>query len=89
MRITPEDLEPNLNQKGVDMRVGLDIAALALKHIVDVVVLVTGDTDFIPAMKFARREGLQLYLVTLDRKIHSALLEHSDLLIDLPRAAPH
>jgi uncharacterized LabA/DUF88 family protein len=62
-----------LSQKGVDMRIGLDIAALALKRIVQVVVLVTADTDFIPAMKFACREGLQLFLVTLGNSIHDGL----------------
>ena len=39
------------------MRVGLDIASLTLKKQVEVIVLVTGDSDFVPAMKFARREG--------------------------------
>ena len=47
------------------MRVGLDIASLTLKKQVDVIVLVTGDSDFVPAMKFARCEGAQLFLVTL------------------------
>jgi uncharacterized LabA/DUF88 family protein len=87
-RIRAGDIEPNVSQKGVDMRIGLDIAALALKRIVDTVVLVTGDTDFIPAMKFARREGLQLFLVTLGKPAHGALLEHSDVVIDFPRIAP-
>ena len=36
------------------MRVGLDIASLTLKKQVEVIVLVTGDSDFVPAMKFAR-----------------------------------
>lgn len=86
-KISESDLLPNLSQKGVDMRIGLDIAALALKRLVDVVVLVTGDTDFIPAMKFARREGLQLFLVSLGGKLHDALHEHSDLVIQIPRQA--
>ncbi|MCP5265729.1 MAG: NYN domain-containing protein [Burkholderiaceae bacterium] len=60
------DFQPVVSQKGVDLRVGLDIAALALKRHVDIVVLVTGDSDFVPALKFARREGLQTYLVQID-----------------------
>jgi uncharacterized LabA/DUF88 family protein len=39
------------------MRIGLDIASMTLKHQVDTLVLVTGDSDFVPAAKLARREG--------------------------------
>src|SRR5262249_3844308 len=63
--VQSEDFQPTIRQKGVDMRIGLDIANLTLKRQVQVIVLVTADSDFIPAMKFARREGAQLFLVTL------------------------
>ena len=82
--LTAADLEPNIHQKGVDMRLGLDIAALTLKRHIEVLVLVAGDSDFVPAMKFARREGVQLYLVTLGHAVRAAMLEHSDLVLDLP-----
>lgn len=75
-------LEPALQQKGVDMRIGLDIAGLTLKKIVQVIVLVTSDSDFIPAMKFARREGAQLFLVTLGHGVREGLKEHADLVLD-------
>jgi len=87
--LTAPDLEPNIHQKGVDMRLGLDIAALTLKGHADVFVLVAGDSDFVPAMKFARREGAQLYLVTLGHSVRAEMREHSDLLLDVPvTAAP-
>lgn len=73
------DLEPVFIQKGVDMRIGLDIASLALKRLVSGVVLVTADADMIPAMKLARREGLRVFLHTMgtaDRR-HD-LLVHAD-----------
>lgn len=82
--IRAADLKPTIQQKGVDMRIGLDIAALTLKKIADVIVLVTGDSDFIPAMKFARREGAQLFLVALGAPIKEAMHEHSDLMLDVP-----
>ena len=44
--------------------------------------LVTADSDFIPAMKFARREGAQLLLVTLGHGIRDGMREHADLVID-------
>ena len=77
-----EDLKPQITQKGVDMRIGMDIAALTLKKQVQTIVLVTGDSDFVPAMKFARREGAQLYLAPLGHKIKPSMYEHSDLVFD-------
>jgi uncharacterized LabA/DUF88 family protein len=77
-----EDLKPQITQKGVDMRIGMDIAALTLKKQVQTIVLVTGDSDFVPAMKFARREGSQLYLAPLGHKIKPSMYEHSDLVFD-------
>lgn len=83
LNITAEDLRPRIQQKGVDMRIGMDIAALALKQHAQIIVLVSGDSDFIPAMKFARREGCQLFLCTLGHRVKPAMLEHSDLLLDV------
>lgn len=88
VQITHEDLVPHITQKGVDMRIGMDIAALTLKKQVQIIVLVTGDSDFVPAMKFARREGTQLFLAPMRHKILPSLYEHSDLILDFaPPAA--
>lgn len=81
MQVTADHLIPNIHQKGVDMRVGLDIASLTLKKQAEVIVLVTGDSDFVPAMKFARREGAQLFLVCLGHQITGEMREHADLLL--------
>jgi uncharacterized LabA/DUF88 family protein len=80
--VTAADLGPDIQQKGVDMRIGLDIAALTLKRFVSSIVLVTADSDFVPAMKFARREGARLYLVPLGNPIKDTMLEHSDIVIE-------
>lgn len=85
-----DDVSLDLRQKGVDMRIGLDIAALALKKFVNTIVLVTGDSDFVPAAKLARREGVQFILDALwqPRKV-DALLEHIDgLQSGLPKPKP-
>ncbi|HFT8652524.1 TPA: NYN domain-containing protein [Pseudomonas aeruginosa] len=80
-QFTTNDLEANVQQKAVDMRIGLDIASLTLKKQVDMIVLVTADSDFIPAMKFARREGAQLVLVTLAHGLREPVHQHADILI--------
>lgn len=76
-----KDLVPNIQQKGVDLRIGLDIARLALRHTADVIVVVTGDSDLIPAFKFARREGLRIYLDYFGMSIRRELKVHADIVI--------
>jgi uncharacterized LabA/DUF88 family protein len=67
-----------LKQKGVDMRIGVDIASLALKQQVNTLVLVAGDSDFVPAAKLARREGIDFILDSLGQTINGDLFEHID-----------
>lgn len=67
-----------LRQKGVDMRIGIDIASLTLKRQVDTIVLVAGDSDFVPAAKLARREGIEFILDPLWQKVNDDLFEHID-----------
>jgi hypothetical protein len=81
-RIEPGDIVPNIEQKGVDMRIGLDIASIALKRLASTIVLVTGDSDLVPAMRFARREGLRVYLDTLGAThVRQELKAHADRVI--------
>ncbi len=77
-------LRPHITQKQVDMKIGLDIAWLASKKIVDRIVLVTGDADFIPAIKFARKEGLIVYLNNIDQRVNRNLKVHSDYVLGFP-----
>ena len=77
------DLIPDIKQKGVDLRIGLDIARLALTGRVQAIVVVTGDSDFVPAFKFARREGVQVILDSLGRGTKRELQVHADGVIDL------
>lgn len=78
---TAADLQPNIQQKGVDLRIGLDIARLALRQTAQVVVAVTGDSDLIPAFKFARREGMRVYLDHMGGPIRRELRAHVDRVI--------
>lgn len=87
IKIQNSDLQPNVQQKGVDMRIGLDMATLALKRQVSAIVLVTGDSDLIPAMKLARREGLQVVLVHLGLGIKEPMQDHSDIVVSEPAAS--
>lgn len=76
--ITEHDLELNLEQKGVDMRIGVDISSLAFKKQVNQIILISGDSDFVPAAKQARREGIDFILDPMKAPIKADLFEHID-----------
>ena len=76
--LVDDDFSPALRQKGVDMRIGLDIASITLKRQADIIILVVGDADFVPAAKLARREGVQFVLDPLWQEIPPDLSEHID-----------
>lgn len=77
--VAASDLEPDFRQKGVDTRIGLDVAWLASKRIVDTIIVVSGDSDFAPVLKFARREGVRVVTVPMGASTFPcALREHAD-----------
>ena len=80
-KLEAQDLVPKIEQKGVDLRIGLDIARLSLRAVVDAIVVVTGDSDLIPAFKFARREGIRVYLDHMGHGVKRELKVHTDLII--------
>ena len=75
------DIVPDLEQKGVDLRIGLDIARLALREMVDIIVVVTGDSDLVPAFRFARREGVRVFLDHMGHGVRRELKAHADIII--------
>lgn len=82
--ITVDDLDPdrdiraNVRQKQVDMKIGIDIASMVLKKQVQTILLVAGDGDFVPASKFARREGVDFILDPIWAPLNPELNEHID-----------
>ena len=90
--LTEGDVFYDLRQKGVDMRIGLDIASVAFKKQAQKMVLVAGDTDFVPAAKLARREGIDFVLDPMWNPINPSLFEHIDGLKSTcqnPNRPPH
>lgn len=77
-QLTDSDFELTIKQKGVDMKIGIDIASLAYKEQVDQIVLISGDSDFVPAAKLARREGVDFVLDSMNMDIRPDLFEHID-----------
>ena len=54
--------QPIFQQKRVDMMLGVDMALLAVKQRVDRMVLLTGDSDTIPAVEAVKPEGVVVTL---------------------------
>lgn len=76
--LTEDDVFLSVRQKGVDMKIGVDIASLALKKFVNQIVLFSGDSDFVPAAKLARREGIDFILDPMMANVEPQLFEHID-----------
>lgn len=82
-KINITDLKENdvfyeMKQKSIDMKIGVDIASLSLKRFVDKIVLFSGDSDFVPAAKLARREGIDFVLDPMGATVEKSLFEHID-----------
>ena len=73
-----EDVALDTRRRGVELRLGMDIAALAFKRLVERVVLVTGDPDVVPAAKLARREGIDVVLDPMGVPVPPEMAEHVD-----------
>lgn len=76
-----DDFVLDMTQKGVDIRIGMDMARLALREMVRAVVVVTGDTDFVPAFKYVRREGVKVILDSLGGGGRVELRSHADIVV--------
>lgn len=73
-----KDMMLEIKQKGVDMKMGLDIASLAYERIVNQIIMIAGDSDFVPAAKMARRKGIDFVLDPMWHQISKSLNEHID-----------
>jgi uncharacterized LabA/DUF88 family protein len=86
--LQPQDVSINLVQKEVDMLMGLDIAWMSARDMVDKIVLLTGDADMIPAMNFARERGLLVFVAKFGYYLSDKLREHADGVLEFSLPAP-
>ncbi|MEM9686821.1 MAG: NYN domain-containing protein, partial [Bacteroidota bacterium] len=87
--LNEDDVQYDIRQKRVDMKIGLDIASITLKKQVQQIILVSGDSDFVPAAKLARREGIDFLLDPMWNNIQPHLFEHIDGLISKIKRPNH
>lgn len=76
--LTTGDFVLDIQQKGVDVRIGLDLALIAHERFADQIVLITGDSDFVPAAKYARRHGIDFIIDPMWHPFRPDLGVHTD-----------
>lgn len=86
--LSESDFVLDITQKGVDMKLGLDIASLAAQGIVNQIIMISGDSDFVPAAKHARREGIDFILDPMWADISGSLDMHIDGLTECVSRPP-
>jgi len=57
-----KDGQPIFEQKRVDILLGVDLVLLAAKQQITKAILVAGDSDFLPAVEVAKKEGVLIHL---------------------------
>lgn len=76
--LTGADVTWVSRQKGVDVKIGMDMTRIALKRLADRVILIAGDGDFAPVVEMAREEGLEVILDPLGGTASRQLIENVD-----------
>ena len=70
-------------QKKADWDVGIVIDAVKTAPTVDVIVLVSGDGDFVSLVEYLKNQGKKVEIVAFGRSVSSQLVEVADEFIDL------
>ncbi|KKQ35816.1 MAG: hypothetical protein US50_C0004G0005 [Candidatus Nomurabacteria bacterium GW2011_GWB1_37_5] len=69
--------------KKADWDVGLAVDAIMMSPKLDVVVIISGDGDFIPLVKYLQNNGTQVEVATFGRSASAKLKESTDDFLDL------
>lgn len=70
-------------QKKADWDVGLAVDAIRMIDMLDVVVIVSGDGDFIPLVEYVKSRGRIVEVVAFRETTSSRLIEHADDYLNL------
>ncbi|WP_146140373.1 NYN domain-containing protein [Alsobacter soli] len=82
--ITPglgdDDFRPDFEQRGLDLRIGLDVADIVSRGAAERMVWITGDPGLAPAFEHARHRGVQIIVVSFPgQRVPAELLWASDV----------
>ena len=71
--------------KKADWDVGLSVDAISLANKLDVVVIVSGDGDFIPVVEYLKLHGCQVEVMAFGQSCSAKLKEISDDFVDMSK----
>ncbi|WP_460449930.1 PIN domain-containing protein [Alsobacter sp. SYSU BS001988] len=78
--VSDDDFRPDFEQRGLDLRIGLDIGDILQQRQAERLIWVTGDPGLAPAFEQARRAGLQVVVASFPaQRLPSELLWNSDM----------
>ncbi|MFH1712844.1 MAG: NYN domain-containing protein [Candidatus Jacksonbacteria bacterium] len=66
-------------EKGVDVQIAVDVLIGAYENLYDTLILVSSDTDLIPALKKSRDKKKKVEYIGFSHKPSYALISHSDI----------
>ena len=69
--------------KKADWDVGISVDAIRLSQLVDAIVIVSGDGDFVPLIEYLRNQGKQVEVLAFGRSASQKLKEVADDFSDL------
>ncbi|OGY36636.1 MAG: hypothetical protein A3I08_01260 [Candidatus Andersenbacteria bacterium RIFCSPLOWO2_02_FULL_46_11] len=67
------------HEKGVDVHMAADLLRGAYKNLYDTAILVSSDTDLIPAIQYLREEGKKLEYIGFSHQPSYGLIKYSDV----------
>ncbi|MDO8628085.1 MAG: TIGR00288 family NYN domain-containing protein [Candidatus Diapherotrites archaeon] len=83
--IVNQGFETIVTTGDTDVSMAVDITETAFSPIIDAIAVVTRDSDFLPAIIKAKREGKEIIVVLVDEQAAVALKNSADKLIVLPK----
>ena len=72
-------------EKGVDVKLAIDMITLALEDKIDTAILISSDTDLIPAVLTLKRKGISTRYVGLENRSSVAMAKHCEQLLLKPK----
>lgn len=79
-KVYNEKGEPDFMQKGVDVLLAIDMVKLAMKGAIQKAIIVSGDSDFVPAVRAIKDEGVSMHIFYHNNKTEHGR-EYSDYLV--------
>ena len=67
-----------MQEKGVDVGIAVDIVFDSLSGLVDEVILVSSDTDLLPAIRVAKALGVKVTYIGFSDKMTRAIIARAD-----------